>query len=310
MIGLCPVTLRFSDAARLRQRADPDNRHRLILYARPVRERAFEVGALHGHRGGSGPPALLLHGGAAVPDYLANLAEELAVTFTTYRYTQRGTPPSGGGPPYDIEAHMRDASAVLDAVGVDRAWAIGHSWGGHLALHLLVAHPERLLGVVAVDPLGAFPEALAEHGANRRRLLSPEQTARLDEIEAHRRAGEVSEAELVERFATAWPTYFADPLKATPSPGRVGVQASIEVNRSLVEHFDRRTLLHGLPGAALPALFVHGELSVIPVWSTTETAGLIPGARVVVVEGSGHFPWVERPGSVRDAVEPFLAGLE
>jgi pimeloyl-ACP methyl ester carboxylesterase len=49
---------------------------------------------------------------------------------------------------------------------------------------------------------------------------------------------------------------------------------------------------------------------VIPVWSTTETDGLIPGAEVVVVPGSGHFPWVEQPGSVRDAVEPFLAGLE
>jgi proline iminopeptidase len=143
-----------------------------------------------------------------------------------------------------------------------------------------------------------------------RLALSSEQTARLDEIEARRRAGEVTEAELVERFAIAWPTYFADPANATPPPVRVGVQASIEVNRSLVDHFERRTLVQGLPAAALPALFVHGELSVIPVWSTTETDGLIPGAEVVVVPGSGHFPWVEQPGSVRDAVEPFLAGLE
>jgi pimeloyl-ACP methyl ester carboxylesterase len=275
-----------------------------------VRERAFEVGPLHGHRGGSGPPALLLHGGAAVPDYLGGLAEELAGTFTTYRYTQRGTPPSGGEPPYAIEAHMADALALLDAFEVDRAWAVGHSWGGHLALHLLVAHPERLLGVVAVDPLGAFPDAFAEQDANRRLALSPEQTARLDAIEARRRAGEVTEAELVERFAIAWPTYFADPSKATPPPARIGVQASIEVNRSLVDHFERQTLIRGLPATALPALFVHGGHSVIPVWSTTETARLVPGAVVVIVRDSGHFPWVERPGSVRDTVEPFLAGLE
>jgi proline iminopeptidase len=294
----------------LRQRADPDDRHRLILYARPVCERAFEVGPLNGHRGGSGSPALLLHGGAAVPDYLADLAEELADTFTTYRYTQRGTPPSGGEPPYTIEAHMADALTVLDAFGVDRAWAVGHSWGGHLALHLLVAHPDRLLGVVAVDPLGAFLEAFAEQDAARRRALSPGQTARLDEIEARRRAGKVTEAELVERFAIAWPTYFADRKKAIAPPTHVGAQASIDVNRSLVDHFERRTLIRGLPAAALPVLFVHGELSVIPVWSTTETAGLVPGAEVVVVGNSGHFPWVEQPGSVRNAVERFHAGLE
>ena len=248
----------------------------------------------------------MLHGGAAVPDYLGSLADELAGTFTTFRYTQRGTPPSGGGPPYTVEAHMDDALTVLDTFEIDRAWAVGHSWGGHLALHLLAAHPERLLGVVAVDPLGAFPQAFAEQDANRRRALAPEQVARLDAIEARRRAGDVIEAELVERFALVWPTYFADPSKATPPPDCVGVQASIEVNRSLVEHFERRTLVQGLPAARSPALFVHGEHSVIPTWSTTDTAALVPGGDVVIVPGCGHFPWVECPGSVRRAVERFL----
>jgi pimeloyl-ACP methyl ester carboxylesterase len=271
-----------------------------------VTEKSFAAGPLRGHRRGSGPPALLLHGGAAVPDYLGGLADELAGTFTTYRYTQRGTPPSGGGPPYTVEAHVEDALSVLDAFGIDRAWAVGHSWGGHLALHLLVAHPERVHGVVAVDPLGAFPNAFAEQDAKRRRALAPEQVARLDAIEARRRAGDVTEDELVERFAIAWPTYFADSAKAIPSPARVGVEASIEVNRSLAQHFERRTLVQGLPTVRSPVLFVHGELSVIPTWSTADTAALVPGAEVVIVPGCGHFPWVECPGSVGRAVERLL----
>ncbi|MBI4172546.1 MAG: alpha/beta hydrolase [Actinobacteria bacterium] len=108
-----------------------------------MREEPFEVpvagGALAGHRGGEGPPALLLHGGPAWPDYLGPCGEELSGLFTTLRYTQRGIAPSTAGPLYSIESHMADALAVLDRFGVDRAWAIGHSWGGHLALHLLVA---------------------------------------------------------------------------------------------------------------------------------------------------------------------------
>ena len=43
-----------------------------------------------------------------------------------------------------------------------------------------------------------------------------------------------------------------------------------------------------------------------PVRSTTETAAVIPVAEVVVVPDSGHFPWIDRPGSVRPAVDPFL----
>ncbi len=269
-------------------------------------ESVFEVGPLRGHRGGSGAPALLLHGGAAVPDYLGGLADEFADTFTTYRYTQRGTPPSGGEPPFTIEAHLRDALAVLDSFGIERAWVVGHSWGGHLALHLLLAHPDRLLGVVAVDPLGAFAGAFAEIDVRRRHALTARANAWLDAIEARRRSGEVTEAELVERFALLWPIYFADRAKALPPPEHVGVDASIEVNRSLVDHFERETLAKGLPAATRPVLFVHGELSVIPVRSSTETAQLIPGSEVVTVPGSGHFPWVDQPGSVRRAFESFF----
>ena len=155
-------------------------------------EEPFDVaipgGSLRGHSGGTGPPALLLHGGAAVPDYLDGLAAELAGVFTTYRYTQRGTRPSSGGPPFTIEAHMDDALAVLDTFGIGRAWVVGHSWGGHLALHLLTTHPERLLlGVVCVDPLPASPNVFVELDANVRSRLSPDEITRLDELERRRR---------------------------------------------------------------------------------------------------------------------------
>jgi pimeloyl-ACP methyl ester carboxylesterase len=36
------------------------------------------------------------------------------------------------------------------------------------------------------------------------------------------------------------------------------------------------------------------------------SAVLIPGARFVVEAGCGHFPWIERPGSVRKALEQVL----
>jgi pimeloyl-ACP methyl ester carboxylesterase len=76
-----------------------------------------------------------------------------------------------------VEAHVRDALAVLDAFGVEQAWTVGHSWGGHLALHLAVARPECLLGIVCVDPLGAYSDTFADQDANLRRGLGPETVA-------------------------------------------------------------------------------------------------------------------------------------
>ena len=45
-----------------------------------------------------------------------------------------------------------------------RAWIVGHSWGGHLALHMLVACPEHVAGAVIIDPLGADIGVLEEFG--------------------------------------------------------------------------------------------------------------------------------------------------
>jgi pimeloyl-ACP methyl ester carboxylesterase len=266
-------------------------------------------GVLAGHRGGDGPPALILHGGPAWPDYTEGLAAELVGLVRTHRYTQRGARPSTVGEPFTIETHMDDAIAVLDHFAIERAWIVGHSWGGHLALHLLVAHPDRLLGIVCIDPLGAFDRVFAEFGANLRRTLSRDEVARVEEIEESRRRGEVTEADLVERSKLVWPRYFADPEAAPPHPaGQIGVACSTGTNASISDHFGRFTLATGLPSARLPALFVHGERDPLPVSSSLEAAALIPDARVETIPDCGHFPWMERPGEIRKAVGRFLPG--
>src|SRR5213083_3448125 len=60
---------------------------RRYSYTRPVDEERFEVDVervvLRGHRGGEGAPALLLHGGAAVPDYLGECAALLDGLYST-----------------------------------------------------------------------------------------------------------------------------------------------------------------------------------------------------------------------------------
>jgi pimeloyl-ACP methyl ester carboxylesterase len=74
-------------------------------------------------------------------------------------------------------------------------------------------------------------------------------------------------------------------------------------------------VLHGGPGLSdytasladeMPTGFVLGAESPIPPRHGTATAALIPGVRYVVEADCGHFPWIERPGSVRKALEQVL----
>ena len=276
---------------------------------------AVEVpgGELRAWRVGSGPPALVLHGGP-ISDLTEPLGELLAPVLECVGYQQRGLPPSTLEPPLDVDAHVRDAVAVLDAAGWERAWVIGHSWGGHLALHLAVAHPERLLGIVSVDGLGGAPpdgrwSDLDRNIFERLAADDPAGAERAEELDRRAMAGEGTREEMDESLALVWPYYFADPVAAPPMPRwEASVALYGAVVASVHEHFGRGTLERGLPSFDRPALFVHGVSDPLPPASAEETAALLPDAQVVLVERCGHIPWLEQPDALFSAVSAFVAG--
>src|SRR5688500_18198530 len=88
---------------------------------------------------GEGDPVLLLHGGPGLGfEYLEPVVEELRGSFRVASYQQRGLAPSSTDGPFTVADQVADVRRVLDALGWQQAVVVGHSWGGHLALH--VAH--------------------------------------------------------------------------------------------------------------------------------------------------------------------------
>ena len=67
-------------------------------------------------------------------------------------------------------------------------------------------------------------------------------------------------------------------------------------------HAELPALEAGLPRIPVPVGFVHGSRSPMPVAASTDAADRIPGAWVDVVDGAGHFVWVEAPGAVRTSL--------
>ncbi len=271
------------------------------------RELRAEVpqGSIVGWQAGSGPWVLVLHGGPGLSDYTQSLAAELQDGFSVLRYQQRGLAPSVTSGPFDIERHVADAVAVLDAAGAERAYAVGHSWGGHLAMHLAVAHPDRLLGLVVVDPLGAIPDGgAADMAQNLASRMSPAQLARAAELQEKEAAGKATEEDALQALANVWPGYFAKPEQAPPMPP-MGLSTDCHAGTfsSIQRHFERKTLEHGLPSLRMPAVLVLGAGSPIPNGYGISTAALIPGGRHRVEPDCGHLPWLERPGSVRAALD-------
>ncbi len=245
-----------------------------------------------------------MHGGPGLSDYTEGLAAELAPRFDTIRYQQRGLPPTIIRDPYTVEAHVSDAIALLDGLGIDRAWAIGHSWGGHLALHVAAAYPQRLLGLVVVDGLGGVGDG-GEHDFEGRLSagLTPEQASRAKELDERAMRGEGPEEDAIESRRIYWPNYFAHPEAAPPMPPmHVSLACYAQTFESVREHLAQRTLERGLPSYRGPTLFIHGRQDPIPNEVAEQTAALIAGAHVAILEDCGHIPWMEKAGAIRNAV--------
>ena len=256
-----------------------------------------------GRRAGDGPPVLLLHGGPGLGfDYLRDLAEELAHENDVVWYQQRGLAPSAVVGPYSVAADVEDARRVLDALGWQRAYVVGHSWGGHLALHVAEAIPERLLGVLAVDPLGSIGDGRWSEFDEEIFRRTPEHVReRAKEIDELSMAGAVDADLALEGMRLVWPAYFADPERAPPMPElRIATARSGEMVPSIMAELP--ALEARLPEISVPVGFVHGSRSPMPLGASTDAAERIPGAWVEVVDGAGHFVWVEAPGAVRAAL--------
>lgn len=253
------------------------------------------------------PNALLLHGGPGLSEYLDTLVAELNGLVTTARYQQRGLAPSVVSGDISIEGHIADAMAVMDALGWDKPLVIGHSWGGHFAMHLAVAHPDRISGVVIIDALGAVGDGgISEFGPNLMKGLSESAVDRIADLDAREANGEtLTVDERSEHLSLLWPSYFADPHSAPPMPPLRFGRAS-ETWASIMAQFEAGTLEHMLPAVTTPALVIHGSKSPIPVAQARKIVALMPNATLAVHEGKGHWPWLEEPGFVRAQVAAWL----
>lgn len=262
------------------------------------------AGPLSGWVVGSGPRVLLLHGGPGLSfEYLDELAAEIGAGFRVAAYQQRGLEPSTLEGPFTIAQAVDDAIAVLDGLEWDRALVVGHSWGGQLALRLAAGHPDRLLGALAVDPVGVV-------GDGGIRGFEAEIVARTPQAE-RRRARDLDELAMsgrgtpeqaLESLRIVWPSYFANPENVPPMPP---LRMSVEAYAGLIGEMTADSEQLSAALAATPVTYgvLAGAGSPMP-WgqAARATVELSSRAFLTVVAGAGHFPWFEQPGCVRAAL--------
>ena len=262
-------------------------------------------GTLGGWAIGEGAPVLLLHGGPGLSyEYLEELGAELGPAYQVAAYQQRGLEPSTLEGPFTVAQAITDALAVIDAMEWSRALIVGHSWGGQLALRFAAAHPERLLGALAVDPLGVVGDGgMAAFETEMIARTPKEGRERARELDERAMAGEGTAEEGLASLEIMWPAYFADPENAPEMPPiRVSVEAYSGIMAEVIAGTDDVAV--ALATSEVPYGVIAGAGSPMP-WgqAARASAELSPRAFLIVVPAAGHFPWLEVPGCVRAALQ-------
>jgi pimeloyl-ACP methyl ester carboxylesterase len=114
--------------------------------------------SFHYQQAGSGPDVVLIHGvtGDLSIWFLSQAMGVLSRSFRVTAYDLRGHGYSQVTPDgYTSADQAADTLAIMDALDIERALLVGHSFGGVIAMHTAVLVPERIDALVVSDP--SFP---------------------------------------------------------------------------------------------------------------------------------------------------------
>ena len=253
---------------------------------------------------------LAVHGGPGMSyDYLDDAVAELAARYRVATFQQRGLAPSTEQGEFTVAEAVADVAAVLDGLGWETAYLMGHSWGGHLVLH--GARPSPNDWPVCCPSIRWARSATA--GAE---AFGAEMLARVPEADRERArvleekdtAGESTPEEDQEGLLLYWPSYFADAAAAPPMPP---VRLSQPANQGLWPDLQARLpgLESSLSSITVP-VGVHRRRAEPDAAERRDprAADRIPGAWSHVEPGAGHFLWHEAPGSVLAAMDRLVTG--
>ncbi|MFF0478505.1 alpha/beta fold hydrolase [Streptomyces sp. NPDC004284] len=283
---------------------------------------SFEVGGIaqRYHVHGAGPVCVVHSGGPGI--FWEYLRMPLLERHLTMVYVEPvGTGESGRLPShphgYTRDRYSRFLEVLVNRLGVDEVYLLGHSHGAFVAAHHALHRAERLAGVVLY---GGAPVTGPEHGeeAGRRvREFAAEHAGHpglAGVLEAFDAMSSIADDDSTLAVARGVPpSYFADYWADEERFGPVRDALRATFVSGLDEDLwpdlvDDRAALKGLE---LPTLVVVGRHDVIcgPRWSQ-ELHELIHGSRLVVLENSGHLGHIEEPELFRDAVLDFVIATD
>lgn len=263
------------------------------------------------------PAIVVLHGGPGGSSYtLREGLEEYLEGFRVIYLDQRG----GGRSPalpeepglFTIDALVSDLFHLRDHLGLNSWTLLGHGFGGLLALDYARRSPDTTEQLVLINPWTNFPWLARQLYRASLALRGMDENADLEIPEDGTRL-------LQEAFATVEPKAAFDRL-LFPSP-HSRMEYEWVAEGSTVVGADtpgRMFVLNGLwrldytpfvleVQAATAVLLGALDASSYP---EAQTIADLVGGQLELIEGAGHYPWIDQPQAFEEALQNALQNLQ
>ncbi len=235
-------------------------------------------------------------------------------TLILYDPRDRGRSDAAHDTSLSMENEVRDLEAIRRHFGIGRLTLIGWSYLGAVVARYAMDYPDRVARIVQVGAMSPrydpfVPQAFADMAAR----ADPAADRRIAEM----RDKGLPNSDPVRYCHEYWRAMVHKQLADTTVVDAVLAAGICEYKNEWPQNMGFRHILIGLGSwdwraeastIEVPVLVVHGAQDNFPVESSREWAEIIPHARLLAIEGAGHYPHVEQPEIFFDSVNRFLTG--
>ncbi len=265
---------------------------------------------------GEGEPIIIIHGGPGLDHsyflpYLEPLARDYRLIFYDQRASGRST--AGDTAAFSMAQFVDDIDAVRKAFDYESVHLMAHSWGGLLGMRYAIEYPERLRSLMLVNSNPA--SSILQETANARLQ------ARITPADSAARMAIINTEGFRQREPSSLSSYFRMAFKPSFYNPDLAEKLHFWFDDRYVEN---STMLQGLgadpsflsfdlhphlSSLSMPTLILHGVHDPVSSAEIEPLRDAIRDSRLIMIEESGHFPFIEKQAEFNTHILHFLTDI-
>jgi pimeloyl-ACP methyl ester carboxylesterase len=259
---------------------------------------SFKGGRIHYSDSENGSVMILLHGYLESSEVWNGFAQKLTGYFRVISIDLPGHGLSDiYGETHSMEFMASCVNGLIEKLGIEKVFLIGHSLGGYVAMAFLELYPEKLAGYCLFHshPFADTQQALQKREreimivkAGKKKMMYPENVIRMFADSNIKKCGKALERSKI----------IASRL---PDAGIIAVLKGMMI---------RPSRLSFMVAGRVPCLWILGSMdNYIPCDQIQKNVRLPENARIIILEKSGHMGFIEEEEKALRVVKDFIGGL-